>query len=64
MILGAMAFIAGICAMFSGLRAFVVPGVLIGLVVFVVASVVRWRTASGPTAAATGDRANGHVETP
>ncbi|MGH2457541.1 MAG: hypothetical protein ACRDIY_01595 [Chloroflexota bacterium] len=47
MILGAMVFLGGICALFSGLRAFEVPLILGGLVVLVIASIFRWRTAGG-----------------
>jgi len=47
MILGAMVFLAGLCALVSGIRPFVVPFLLIGLVVLIVASAVRWRTATG-----------------
>jgi len=50
MILGAMAFLGGICAIFSGLRAFELPLLLGGLIVVVVASYFRWRTAGGTSA--------------
>ncbi|MGH2409444.1 MAG: hypothetical protein ACRDGS_03640 [Chloroflexota bacterium] len=43
MILGAMAFLGGICALFSGLRVFELPLILGGLI----ASILRWRTAGG-----------------
>ena len=49
MILGAMAFLGGICALFSGLRAFELPLILGGLVVMLIASIFRWRTAGGST---------------
>jgi len=62
MILGAIAVIGGLCAALSGTRAFVLPLLLVGLVVLVIASIGRWRTASARPASPVDERANGHVD--
>lgn len=60
MVLGAIVFIGGICALLSGLRAFELPLLAIGVVVFVVASIFRWRTATSRAHPPIDERTNGH----